>query len=71
VAAALLHEPIYRIALILQLAFYSLGIWALIQPKRGRLDRIAGAASTFLLLNTAALIAFVTFISGRKPAWTR
>jgi len=67
--SALLRDPIYRIALILQFAFYGLGIWALVRSRRRSLDRISSAASTFLLLNSAAVVAFANFIAGRQPAW--
>ena len=67
--AALLREPIYRFALVLQLAFYILGVWALLRPRRNFLPRIADVASTFVLLNTAALVALANFLAGRKPVW--
>jgi hypothetical protein len=70
ITAALLPAPIYRIALVLQLAFYGLSAWALMQPKNSRAS-LAGAAFTFVLLNTAALVAFANFVVGRKAAWTR
>jgi len=61
---------IYRIALFLQLGFYSL---SLLRPilKHNPLARIADVAFTFLLLNAAAVVAFVNFVAGRKPAWGR
>ncbi len=67
-----LKAPLYRIALILQLAFYGLGVIALARLlKRGPLARAADAAATFVLLNTAAVVAFANFVSGRKAAWSR
>ncbi|HZW79782.1 MAG TPA: glycosyltransferase family 2 protein [Candidatus Deferrimicrobiaceae bacterium] len=67
-----LKAPLYRIALILQLAFYGLGVVALARLlKRGPVARAADAAATFVLLNTAAVVAFANFISGRKAAWSR
>jgi biofilm PGA synthesis N-glycosyltransferase PgaC len=72
VASTLLKTPFYRAALILQLAFYALGVIALMRlPKLGILSRAADAAGAFMLLNTAALVAFVNFVSGRKIAWSR
>jgi biofilm PGA synthesis N-glycosyltransferase PgaC len=62
----------YRTALILQLAFYGLGVLALCRLiTRGVLARIADAAGTFVLLNGAALVALVNFVAGRRAAWTR
>lgn len=69
--AAILPGPFYRVALLLQLAFYGLSAWALVQPRRGPLARLADAAFTFVMLNTAALVAFANFVAGRKPAWVR
>jgi hypothetical protein len=33
--------------------------------------RWADAALTFVVLNTAAVVAFANFVSGRKAAWIR
>jgi hypothetical protein len=54
------------------LAFYGLGLVALARLlQRGPLARAADAAATFVLLNTAAVVAFANFVSGRKAAWSR
>ena len=37
--------------------------------KLGPLNRAADAALTFVLLNTAALVAFAKFVTGRKVVW--
>jgi hypothetical protein len=37
--------------------------------KAGVLGRAADAARTFVVLNTAALVAFMNFASGKKAAW--
>ena len=72
IASLWLKAPFYRVALILQLAFYGLGVVALARLlKRGPLARAADAAATFVLLNTAAVVAFANFVSGRKAAWSR
>ena len=72
VASLWLKAPLYRIALALQLAFYGLGLVALARLlKQGPLARAADAAATFVVLNTAAVVAFANFISGRKVAWGR
>jgi poly-beta-1,6-N-acetyl-D-glucosamine synthase len=62
---------IYRVALVLQLAFYSLSAWALVRVKHNPLARVSDAAFTFVLLNTAAIVAFANFVTGRKAAWVR
>ncbi|HTU41357.1 MAG TPA: glycosyltransferase family 2 protein [Candidatus Aquilonibacter sp.] len=71
-ASLWLHGLFYRVALGLQLGFYALAAVALMRaPKAGAISRIADAAGTFVLLNTAALVAFTNFITGRKAAWSR
>ncbi len=62
---------VYRIALILQLLFYGLSVLALLRLNWGPLGRLADASLTFVLLNTAAAVAFANFVTGRKPAWGR
>ena len=67
--SAVIPDPIYRIAFVLQLAFYTLGVCELAQPPGGSGARIADAASTFILLNTAAAVALANFVAGRKTVW--
>ena len=69
VSSCLLQHPIYRFALILQVSFYALSALALMRPKSGILARVADAALTFVLLNTAAVVAFANFVTGRKVKW--
>lgn len=71
IASIFLTEPFYRLALGLQLAFYALSIAAIANVKIGPLSRIADPARTFLVLNSAAVIAFVNFVTGRKAIWVR
>jgi cellulose synthase/poly-beta-1,6-N-acetylglucosamine synthase-like glycosyltransferase len=71
VASLVLREPVYRFALALQVAFYGLSFLATAQLKRGPVARMADAAFTFVVLNTAAVVAFANFVSGRKAAWIR
>lgn len=71
VASLFLPTPFYRIALFAQLAFYALSLVALGGMKIGPLSRIADPARTFVVLNSAALVAFVNFVTGRKAVWFR
>lgn len=72
IASAVMKTPFYRAALGLQIGFYALGAIALVRlPKPGVLARAADAAGTFMLLNTAAVVAFINFVSGRKIEWSR
>jgi hypothetical protein len=70
-ASLAIRGPLYRVVLILQLVFYALSVLALGRfVKRGVLARTADAALTFVTLNTAAVVAFANFITGRKAVWT-
>jgi cellulose synthase/poly-beta-1,6-N-acetylglucosamine synthase-like glycosyltransferase len=70
-ASIFLSGVIYRVALILQLAFYGLSLLTVFPLKSGPLTRMADAALTFIVLNTAAIVAFTNFVTGRKAAWVR
>jgi cellulose synthase/poly-beta-1,6-N-acetylglucosamine synthase-like glycosyltransferase len=71
VASLFLTEPFYRLALALQLAFYILSLVAMMKVATGPLTRVADAACTFVILNSAAFVAFVNFVTGRRAAWVR
>jgi poly-beta-1,6-N-acetyl-D-glucosamine synthase len=71
VACAWVPRPFYRGALFLQLAFYALSLVGMAGMKMGPLARVGDAAFTFVVLNTAAVVAFLNFVTGRKVAWTR
>ncbi len=66
-----LSQPVYRAALAAQLAFYALSLAALAGARIGPLSRIADPARTFVVLNSAALVAFINFVTGRKAVWVR
>ena len=70
-ASLFLPQPIYRLALLSQVALYGLSLLAISSLALGPLARVADAALTFVILNTAAAVAFVNFITGRKVVWTR
>jgi biofilm PGA synthesis N-glycosyltransferase PgaC len=70
-SAMFLPQPLYRIALLIQLAFYTLSLVAMMRLRPGLLARAADAALTFALLNTAALVAFANFLTGRRATWDR
>ncbi len=71
IASGFLSAPFYRVALIAQIAFYGLSLLALSGIKIGPLSRVADPARTFLVLNSAAMLAFVNFVTGRKAIWVR
>jgi cellulose synthase/poly-beta-1,6-N-acetylglucosamine synthase-like glycosyltransferase len=70
-ASVFLPQPIYRAALGAQLGFYALSLAALAGARIGPLSRIADPARTFVILNCAAMVAFINFVTGRKAAWVR
>jgi len=71
VASMVLPGPVYRTALALQVAFYGLSLLAGLRLSRGPLARMSDAALTFVVLNSAAAVAFVNFLNGRKAVWIR
>ena len=68
-ASAVLPGPVYRAALILQILFYGLSLMAKFRLVPAPIARIPDAALTFVILNTAALMAFINFITGRGVVW--
>jgi poly-beta-1,6-N-acetyl-D-glucosamine synthase len=71
IASIFLPQPFYRAALVAQLAFYGLSLLGIAGLKIGPLSRLADAARTFVVLNSAAFMAFVNFVTGTKTVWSR
>jgi poly-beta-1,6-N-acetyl-D-glucosamine synthase len=71
VASFLVPQPWYRTALVAQLAFYGLSLVAMFGLQIGPLTRVADAARTFVVLNSAAIMAFLNFVTRRKAVWVR
>ena len=71
VTSGWIAKPFYRLAFVLQLGLYALSLVGLAGIKMGPMARATDAAFTFVVLNTAAAVAFAKFVSGRKIAWTR
>lgn len=69
VTSLALPAPVYRIALHVQLLVYGLAAISITRVAPGVLARLADASFTFVVLNTAAFVAFVNFITGRKVVW--
>jgi cellulose synthase/poly-beta-1,6-N-acetylglucosamine synthase-like glycosyltransferase len=66
-----LPGPVYKAALAAQVVFYGLAAIGLIQAVGGRL-RLASAAASFVVLNTAAWLALWTWATGRATqSWTK
>jgi len=71
IASIVLTGPVYRSALALQAGFYGLSLLAGLRLSSGPLARMSDAALTFVVLNSAAAVAFVNFVTGRKTVWIR
>lgn len=65
VASVLLPGILYHLALVAQITLYVLGLLGLI-PALGARSRLASAAGSFLVLNTAAWLAFWVWLSGKS-----
>ncbi len=66
-----LRGATYKLALVLQVAFYALGALAIFRPKLRIVSRLADVSLAFLVLNTAAVVALIYFVSGKKQVWLR
>lgn len=71
VSSLWLRTGVYGVALALQAAFYLLAALTIWRPKLGHLSRLSKIALEFVVLNAAALVAFLYFITGRKVLWAR
>ncbi len=65
-AAALIDEPFYLAALIVQLLAYGAAIAGLLAPGLAARVGLVRLAAFFLLVNLAALLAFAQWIAGRR-----
>ena len=65
VSSSILPGPLYRMALISQIAIYGLGLLGLI-PTLAERSRLASAAGSFVVLNSAAWLAFWVWFSGKS-----
>ncbi len=71
VSSLLAHGWGYQLAAVAQLAFYGMAALAMLGTSFGLLDRVAKLAMTFVMLNTAAVAALISFVFGRKQLWVR
>jgi biofilm PGA synthesis N-glycosyltransferase PgaC len=67
-ASAIATGPFYRAIFWLQVLFYVSAAFGALSPAAKRFKPI-GIASTFVMLNAAAAIAFYNFAAGRKKVW--
>jgi len=69
--ALLVPETVYRLAAVLQIVLYGSGALTLLQPRLRFLGPLPDAAFAFILMNTAAVLALIKFLTGQKPVWVR
>lgn len=70
VASAMLHGTFYRALFGLQILFYLGAACGTLSPAIRRFKPVA-IASTFVMLNAAAVLAFYNFVTGRNRVWIR
>ena len=61
----------YQSLFIIQAGFLMFAAVAVVRPRLGIFTKLAAIASSFLLLNAAAFLAFVYTVTGKKGVWTR
>lgn len=71
ISTAWLGTTTYGYVLALQLAFYGLAGLGSMRIPLGVFKPLSNISLAFAVLNSAALLAFFYFVSGRRPAWTR
>jgi cellulose synthase/poly-beta-1,6-N-acetylglucosamine synthase-like glycosyltransferase len=71
VSTFLLRQGMYEFVLGLQLVLYALAALTALHAKVGVLSRLSNISLAFILLNTAAAVALIYFITGRKAVWAR
>lgn len=66
-----LRKGVYEVALGAQLVFYALALLSAFRAQAGIVSRLSDISLAFIVLNTAAAIAFFYFVTGRKAVWAR
>jgi cellulose synthase/poly-beta-1,6-N-acetylglucosamine synthase-like glycosyltransferase len=70
ISSAIASGPFYRTIFWLQVIFYLLAAFGSLTPSIKRFKPVA-LATTFVMLNAAAAVAFYNFITGRNKVWIR
>jgi poly-beta-1,6-N-acetyl-D-glucosamine synthase len=68
-ASAMLSGFVYRLPLLLATGVIALGALSFARVPRGISSRVADLAFAVLLLNVAAIVAFLYFSAGKKRVW--
>jgi cellulose synthase/poly-beta-1,6-N-acetylglucosamine synthase-like glycosyltransferase len=70
-ASIVLPGSFYKAWLGAQLLFYGVSPLAVLWPRLPGVGRLANLAWSFVVLNTAALVALVHFLTGKREVWVR
>lgn len=70
ITSAIIPSPFYRALFALQALFYLGAACGTLSPAICRFKPVA-IASTFVMLNAAAVLAFYNFVTGRNSVWVR
>jgi cellulose synthase/poly-beta-1,6-N-acetylglucosamine synthase-like glycosyltransferase len=70
-SSAYLPGDFYRACLAGQLLFYGISPLGALRPRVPGIGRLANVALSFVVLNTAALVALVHFLTGKREVWVR
>jgi poly-beta-1,6-N-acetyl-D-glucosamine synthase len=71
ISSMFLGEPFYRVVLAGAVLLCLTAILNAFHLRAGLISRLGSVCSAFLMLNLAAALAFLYFITGRRAAWTR
>jgi cellulose synthase/poly-beta-1,6-N-acetylglucosamine synthase-like glycosyltransferase len=71
VTSVAIPERFYRGAFVAQVLFYGLAFLALSKRPPEPLARLSNAVLALVVLNSAAVVAFANFVTGRKEVWVR
>jgi len=71
VSSMFLQGILYQSVFLLQVVFYSLPALLLLKGQLRLAGKLGEASLAFLLLNTAATVAFFYFLTGKKHVWVR
>jgi biofilm PGA synthesis N-glycosyltransferase PgaC len=71
VSTMCLHQGVYAMALAFPFALYGIVGATLLRRNARWLPRLVNIFLTFLVLNVAALVALIYFVTGRRIAWAR
>jgi hypothetical protein len=69
VSMSWLRHGMYELALVLQIVSYAMAILTGLCVELNVLSRLSNISLVFIVLNAAAVVALIYFITGRKAVW--